>query len=177
MFVSERPLEDRDRIDIGVLPARDAVVALAPLSPEQADAIAGVFASLDPWRSYGVPEQALCHYFSKDEPGAPRYALMAGSCHVGVVGIRLNWLRGPYLQFLGVVPEFQNVGLGRLVLAWFEEEGRRACSQNVWVMVSQINTRAISFYERHGFLHTAVLRDIVIDGRNEILMRKKLMAS
>ena len=69
----------------------------------------------------------------------------------GLVGLRLNWLRGPYLQFLGIVPEFQSAGLGKLVLNWMEHETRIGSAHNVFVCTTDSNEKAIAFYKRHGF--------------------------
>ena len=93
---------------------------------------------------------------------------------VGAAVIRPGWLRGPYLQFLGVVPGFQRRGLGGALLAWMEREARAAKERILWVAASEINTDAIRLYERHGFTQTAKLDDLAWDGRAEILMRKRL---
>ena len=37
---------------------------------------------------------------------------------LGAVGLRLNWLRGPHVQFLGVLPGFQGDGLGATMLGY-----------------------------------------------------------
>ena len=66
----------------------------------------------------------------------------------GAIGVRRNWLRGPYLQFLGILPAFQRRGIGSVALDWFEGEARAAQAQNLWVAASDFNARALAFYER-----------------------------
>ena len=83
-------------------------------------------------------------------------------------------LRGPYLQFLGVLPTFQRLGLGRAMLTWFEKEARARGERNLWVATSDFNQNALRFYEHQGFEHAAVLDDLVRDGISEILLRKRL---
>jgi ribosomal protein S18 acetylase RimI-like enzyme len=89
--------------------------------------------------------------------------------------VRRNWLRGPYLQFLGVLPAFQHRGIGSLALTWFENEARTGRAQNLWVAASDFNARALSFYERRGFNRVATLEDLIVKGGSEILLRKRLV--
>ena len=87
------------------------------------------------------------------------------------VAVHEDWLKGPYLQLLGLLPDFQSRGIGSSVMGWFAE-----CAgpdtRNLWVISSAFNTGAIAFYRRHGFTEVATLRDLVADGFDEILLRK-----
>jgi GNAT superfamily N-acetyltransferase len=152
----------------------DGALEAAPLRVEQAQRLAEAFAAIDPWASYPYPASALAQYFRATEPGAPRFALFLHGDLVGVLGLRVNWLRGPYVQFLGILPSFQRQGIGARVLAWVEAEARGAKERNLWVAASDFNTEAIRFYERHGFAPVASLDDLVREGRSEVLLRKKL---
>src|SRR4029078_5233315 len=89
----------------------------------------------------------------------------------GAIGVRRSWLRGPYLQFLGILPVFQRRGIGRVALDWFEGEARAAQAQNLWVAASDFNTRALAFYERSGFRRVAKLADFVFDDSGGIRAR------
>ena len=86
--------------------------------------------------------------------------------------MRLNWLRGPHVQFLGILPAFQGGGIGALLLAWIE--GQALGERNLWLTVSDFNREARAFYERHGFAVVAPLPGLVRDDRVELLMRKRL---
>jgi ribosomal protein S18 acetylase RimI-like enzyme len=101
-------------------------------------------------------------------------ALSIDGAVAGAAVVRPGWLRGPYLQFLAVVPEAQGRGIGGALLAWMEREARGAKERNLWVAASEINTGAIRLYERFGFRQIATLDDLAWDGRAEILMRKRL---
>jgi ribosomal protein S18 acetylase RimI-like enzyme len=118
--------------------------------------------------------EGLVTYLAAQEPGAPRLLLRIDGEIAGAVGLRLNWLRGPYLQFLGVLPVFQRRGLGNAVLDWFERETRKGNDRNLWVAASDFNAGAIRFYEAHGFKQVARLDGLVRDERAEILLRKRL---
>lgn len=149
-------------------------LVVVPLPESEAQWLAEAFANIDPWASYAYPAQALAAYLAKQEPGAPRFLLKLGSETAGAAGMRLGWLRGPYIQFLGLLPSFQRRGLGSAVLAWAARESRAAKDRNLWVAASDINGDAIRFYERHGFAPVAQLEGLVYDGRTEILLRKRL---
>jgi GNAT superfamily N-acetyltransferase len=150
------------------------VLAVSTLAEHEAQRLGEAFAAIDPWATYAYPASALAVYLGQQEPGAPRFLLTLGSEAAGAVGVRPGWLRGPYIQFLGLLPKFQRRGLGSMVLAWVEHEARTAGERNLWVAASQINADAIRFYERHDFAQVAALDDLVCEGRTEILLRKRL---
>lgn len=149
-------------------------LTLGRLAPGDAEALGAAFAAIDPWVSYPYPAPALAAYFAKDEPGAPRFSLRAGGELAGAVGLRLDWLRGPYVQFLGMLPGHQGCGFGKAVLDWVESEARAVTQRNLWVLASDFNAGALRFYERQGFARVAALEALVAEGRAEILLRKRL---
>lgn len=156
-------------------PLRGATLrALRPLSRDEAQSLGAAFAAMPPWSAYPFSADALAAYLARSEPHAPRRAITCGGEIAGAVGWRLDWLRGPYLQFLGLLSAYQGRGLGEAVLTWLEHEARTAGERNLWVAVSDFNHGAIRFYARHGYVETARLDDLVRDGRSEILMRKRL---
>lgn len=148
---------------------------LAALNQAQAEWLGAVFASMDPWLRHGYRASALANYLAKDEAHVRRLGIFAGEVLVGAVGLRLDWMRGPYLQFLGLVPEQQGRGLGQGVLTWLEREARRGGERNLWVAASDFNNGALRLYERNGFVRVALLNDLVSEGRSEILLRKRLI--
>jgi ribosomal protein S18 acetylase RimI-like enzyme len=150
-----------------------APVALVRFPSGQASRLGAALAAIDPWKSYPYTANGLARYFASGMDAAPVFAIQAGAEIAGVVGLRLDWLRGPYLQFLGIVPGCQGRGLGARVLAWMEREAEPG-TRNLWVCASDFNAAAIRFYERHGFKRVAILDGLVQDDRDELLMRKRL---
>jgi ribosomal protein S18 acetylase RimI-like enzyme len=150
-------------------------VALAPIPPSETLRLAASFATIDPWARYGYAPARLAALFSGSEPSAPRYALYTDGDIAGIVGLKLDWLRGPFLQFLGILPEAQGQGLGSSVLAWIEREARRGVHHNLWVTASDFNVRALGLYKRHGYAETARLDGLVSEEHAEILLRKRLI--
>lgn len=163
-----------ERYTLELAEAPSEALIVTPLPEREAEALGAAFAAIDPWASYGYPASALSAYLGTREPGAPRFLLTFRDEVAGAIGMRLDWLRGAYIQFLGILPPFQRRGFGRTVLAWIEREARAAKQRNLWVAVSEINTDALRFYERHGFAQAASLPNLVYDGRTEMLLRKRV---
>ena len=60
------------------------------------------------------------------------------------------------------------------MLGRFEAEARLANARNLWVCGSSFNDPALSLYESVGFGRVALLDDLLVDGFDEVLMRKRL---
>ena len=106
--------------------------------------------------------------------GRQRLALTLDGALGGAAVVRPGWLRGPYLQFLAVVPAVQGRGIGSAFLAWMEREARAAKERNLWVAASEINTAPSASTSGTALRRSPKLDDLAWDGRAEILMRKRL---
>lgn len=106
---------------------------IAPLPAAEATRLGEAFSAIDPWRAYGYPAAALVELLAASEPGAPRLALYDGSEIIGAAVIRTHWLRGPYLQFLALLPQMQRRGVGSSFLGWMERQARAGGESNLWV--------------------------------------------
>ena len=76
-----------------------------------------------------------------------------------------------YVQTLCVAEGLRGQGLGSELLAFAEERIFREF-KNVFLCVSSFNPRARALYERLGYETVGPLRDFVIAGHDEILLRK-----
>ena len=76
-----------------------------------------------------------------------------------------------YIRILCVDPNLRGHGLGTELVAFAEERIFRE-SPNVWLFVSSFNTRARALYERLGYEVIGAVRDYILRGYDEILMRK-----
>lgn len=156
------------------LPTPGGTLVVTPLAADDGARLGTAFAGIDPWAAYGYPPATLAAFLAEDEPGAPRLALRLESTLAGAAVVRSGWLRGPYLQFLAVLPPFQGRGIGGAFVRFLEREARAAHERNLWVAASEINDGAMRLYERLGFTRIARLDDLAWDGRAEILFRKRL---
>ncbi len=144
-----------------------------PLSPERAQALAAMLAASEPWATLQFSAAALANYLTREDPALRRYLISVDGRPAGVICVREPWLRGPYLELLGMYPEQRGKGLGRQVLAWAESEARRE-AKNLWLVVSAFNHRALDFYRSLGFQPIGPIPGLVSPGHDEILMRKVL---
>jgi ribosomal protein S18 acetylase RimI-like enzyme len=139
--------------------------AIAPL--------ATMLAADDPWRRLGLSGAALAGYLGRADAGLTRFRIVVDDTDQGVLCLRYPWLRGAYIELIGVAPGRRYAGTGSAVLTWMADEiaGR---ASNLWATVSAFNQRARRFYSRHGFDEVAPLADLVRPGEDEILLRKRI---
>lgn len=159
---------------VGAASGQLADVTLVRLPVSVATELGNAFAAIDPWASYPYPAASLASYFAQGDHSSPRLTVQVDEQTVGVIGLRLNWLRGPYLQFLGFLPLYQNMGLGSMALSWIDAQTRACGQHNVFVAASDFNASALRFYERHGFERIGILKGLVREDRDEVLLHKKL---
>ena len=133
--------------------------------------LAGLLSEQDPWRRLGVSDQALATYLQREDPALHRYSVRLDAELAGLVCVRHPWLRGPYIELLGLGREFQGRRLGSEILAWAEAEARRE-ARNLWVITSAFNGSARRFYARHGFAEIGPIPGLVMAEFEEILLRK-----
>ena len=146
---------------------------LEAMTPDDAQALGHALAAIDPWSRMNYAAEDLAAFLSSSESGTHKLVIRCDGQRAGCVAVHENWLKGPYLQLLGLLPGFQSRGIGSLVLGWFAECGGPD-TRNLWVISSTFNTRATAFYRRHGFTEVATLQDLVADGFDEVLLRKLL---
>lgn len=148
-------------------------LSLIPVDKDTATELGNILASMDPWKHYNYPAHKLTDFLNWTDPSTRQYAIMHEDKLAGTIAVRTPWLQGPYIQLLGLLPGFQGQGLGTQVLNWVANEAR-GNARNIWIVASEMNTRAISFYESHGYKRIAMLDDLVKEGMNEILFRRRL---
>jgi len=146
---------------------------LRAMTPELAAHLGPAIAAIEPWSRMNYPAASLTAFLCGEDPALTRMAVFAGDVPAGVIAVRSPWLHGPYLQLLALLPPFQDQGFGAVLLGWFE---RQASPRNrwLWLCYSSFNVRAGAFYARHGFETVAGLPDLLDDGMEEVLMRKRI---
>ncbi|MGE5477462.1 MAG: GNAT family N-acetyltransferase [Bacteroidales bacterium] len=140
-----------------------------PLTAADAAALAPLLAEMDPWRRLGFSAAGLAAYLGRDDAALTRVVLECGGRAAAVLALRRPWLRGPYVELLAVLPEAQGGGYGRRLVEWAAGQG----GGNLWACVSAFNHAARAFYARAGFTEVAALPDLVMDGADEILLRRR----
>ncbi len=130
-----------------------------------------MLAKNDPWLTLDISATTLERYFMRDDLGLHRYTVHIEGEIAGAVCVRYPWLRGPYIELLGLTAQYQGLGIGKQILAWAEAEASYE-SKNLWVVASSFNHRALKFYQHQGFQPIGTLQGLVCQNYDEILLRK-----
>lgn len=141
--------------------------------PEDARIIAGEMVRMDPWRALNYSAVNLESYLLAPDPSLRRYAVRLDGRVAGVVAVRYPWLKGAYLELIGLFPAAQGQGFGTTILQWLERT-TAARATNLWVLVSSFNDGARRFYLRYGFREIGAIEALVSLQSTELLLRKVL---
>ena len=136
-----------------------------------AEACARIMASSDPWLTLGRTFDDCLRVIV--EPAKEVYVARAGKEVAGFIVVDMRGLLRGYIQIIAVHPDYRSGGIGRQLIAYAEERIHRE-SPNVFLCVSSFNRDAYRLYERLGFEVTGELKDFLLRGHSEVLMRKTL---
>lgn len=140
-----------------------------PLTAADIVQLAPLLATMEPWRTLGYGAAGLAAYLGRDDGALTRVVVERDGRPVAALALRRPWLRGPYIELLAVLPAAQGRGLGRALVEWAAGQG----GGNLWACVSAFNHVARAFYAGAGFAEVAPLTDLVADGHDEILLRRR----
>jgi uncharacterized protein YndB with AHSA1/START domain/ribosomal protein S18 acetylase RimI-like enzyme len=130
---------------------------------------AELMATSDPWLTLGRSrENALAVLM---DPAKEVHAIRDENGVAGFVVIDMRGLLRGYVQILCVRADCRGQGVGSELLRWAEERIFRD-SPNVFMCVSSFNAGARRLYERLGFELVGTLRDLLVPGHDELLLRK-----
>ena len=142
-------------------------------SDDEVRACALIMASSEPWvtlrRDYGASLEIL-----RDPAREVYVAVRAGTSDV--VGFLILIMRGAfvgYIQSIAVHERWRGRGLGSRLIAFAERRIFRE-SPNVFICASSFNERARALYDRLGYETVGELRDYVVRGHSEWLLRKSI---
>ena len=143
---------------------------IRPLADDaEAHACATIMATNDPWitlgRTFDRCLEAAC------DTALERYVAMSDGEVVGFILISMRGSFTGYIKSIAVREDWRGRGLGSELLAFAEERILRD-SPNVFICVSSFNSRARGLYERLGYETVGELRDFIVRGYDEILLRK-----
>jgi ribosomal protein S18 acetylase RimI-like enzyme len=149
-------------VDLDIRPARGAA---------EIEDCARMTADSEPWLSLGYDVAAARRALS-----APERELHVAAVEGGVAGYVLLNLTGPfagYIQSICVAPGLRSRGIGRR-LVQHAEARVFADHPNLFICVSDFNAGARRFYERLGYEAVGELKDYLVRGHSEILLRKSI---
>jgi len=144
------------------------------LSTADAELLSSEFAASEPWLTLGVSSLGLKNYLLREDASLYRYTVRVDDNLAGLICLRYPWLRGPYIELLGLIDTYRGRGIGTQLLKWAETEARYQ-NNNLWLATSSFNHQALKFYEQHGFKQIGRIEGLVHPDYDELLLRKWLV--
>jgi [ribosomal protein S18]-alanine N-acetyltransferase len=143
---------------------------IRPLSgSDEADACARMMSGSEPWVTLGRDLDSSRAVIVA--PDREAYVALDGTSVAGFIVINMRGAFTGYIQSVAVRDDWRSRGLGRRLIAFAEDRIFRE-TPNVFLCVSSFNPRARALYERLGYEFIGELRDFVVAGHSEYLMRK-----
>ncbi len=138
-------------------------------SVEQAEACARMMAESEPWITLGRGYDESLTILT--DPAREVYMAVDGVGVVGFVVLEMEGAFAGYVKSICVSPPYRCGGVGARLMSFAEERVFRE-RPNVFLCVSDFNEGARRFYERLGYEEVGELRDYVVRGRSEMVLRK-----
>lgn len=101
------------------------------------------------------------------------YVLATGDHRIGFVLIDMRSAFAGYIQSVCIAPQFRNRSYGTALMRFAEERILKE-EPNVFLCVSSFNGDAQRFYERQNYERVGELRDFIVPGASEIILRKTI---
>lgn len=148
------------------------MIDIRPVADDgEAHAAATIMATSEPWITLGRTFDR-CLATLHDE-ALERYVAVDNGDVVGFVLLTMRGAFPGYIKSIAVRDDQRSRGVGARLMTFAEERIFRD-SPNVFICVSSFNARAKAFYERLGYEVVGPLRDFIVRGSDEILLRKTI---
>ena len=147
-------------------------LAIEPLRDrDEAVVCARMMAGSDPWLTLGRGFEECLRAI--EDPSREVHVARSGDSVRGFIILNLHGAFVGYLQTICVAADARGAGVGSTLMA-FAEERVFAISPNLFLCVSSFNQRAKTLYERLGYQTIGELRNYLVPGQSEWLMRKTI---
>ncbi len=147
-------------------------IAIRPLDQAaEAEECARLMASSEPWLTLRRSYDACLKIVS--DTSKEVYVAFVGGRLVGFLIINMKGAFVGYIQTICVRPDSQGQGFGSCLVRWAESRIFRE-SPNVFMCVSSFNHSAYKLYERLGYTVVGELKDYLVRGHSEVLLRKSI---
>lgn len=107
------------------------------------------------------------------DPSREVYLAIVKDEIVGFIVLIMSGALVGYIQTVAVMPQWRNKGIGSRLLK-FAEEKIFSKAPNVFMCVSSFNKKAQRLYKRLGYEVIGELKDYIVPGHSEILLRKSI---
>ena len=156
---------ETQRIDVG----NDLLVVRLLRDEVEARACAQMMAASEPWLTLGRGYDDSLAILR--DPSRETYVAVRDAEVIGFAVLSMQGAFVGYLQSIGVRDDWRGRGLGSRLIAFVEERILRE-TPNVFICASSFNPRARALYERLGYEVVGELRDYIVRGHSEWLLRK-----
>jgi ribosomal protein S18 acetylase RimI-like enzyme len=130
-----------------------------------------LMASTEPWLTLQPGPQACEAVFRR--AACELFLARQGGTKLGFILLQSSGLAGsPYVGAIAVAAYARGKGVGSQLLAF--AENHYPAARNIFLCVSDFNAGAIALYKRAGYEQVGLLKDYVVQGHNELIMRKRL---
>ena len=140
-------------------------------APADAEWAAATMAGSEPWVTLGIGYERSLKLLGDDK--RERYLAEEGAQRAGFLMISMQGAFVGYVQLLGVAEAFRGRGVGKALIDFAEQRIFRE-TPNVFICVSDFNLDAQGFYARLGYQRVGELKDFIVAGHSEILLRKTI---
>lgn len=149
-----------------------ADIDFRPLATDaQAQACAAMMAASEPWLTLGYDYPALLRTVRL--PDREFYLAHVGDRLAGFILLNLHGTFAGYIQTICIAPDFRGQGIGTELVAFAEQRILRD-HRNVFLCVSSFNHAARRLYQRLGYATVGELKDFLVAGHSEFLLRKTI---
>jgi len=128
-----------------------------------------IMAHSEPWITLGRTESDVLEIL--EDPLNETYLITLDGSLIGFALIIMTGAWVGYIRSIVIEPEYRGKGLGSRVLAFLESKIFEQYP-NVFLSVSSFNPRAKKLYLQLGYEEIGELKDYVISGQSESIMRK-----
>jgi ribosomal protein S18 acetylase RimI-like enzyme len=140
------------------------------IDPAERICCAGMMATTDPWKYFKVNAEKCLH--SLGSPDIRIHVAMAGDVVKGFLASMEHGVGfAPLLKYLCVAPEWRNQGVGRSLVAYFEEV-LFPDEMNLFLFVSDINPSAARLYRSLDYAQVGALPNYNHAAQTEYMFRK-----
>ena len=138
---------------------------------DEAAECARIMTGTDPWITLGRNFDNCLKILNT--PSREVYVAYLEDTLIGFIILLMEGAITGYIQTVAVKEEFRSQGWGSAIMK-FAEERILAERPNVFICVSSFNPRARVLYERLGYELIGELKEYIIPGHSEFLLRKTI---
>lgn len=140
-------------------------------SDADAEWAAATMAASEPWVTLATGYERSLKLLGNET--RERYLASVSGEPAGFLVISMQGAFVGYVQLVGVATAFRGQGVGAALIGFAEQRIFRE-TPNVFICVSDFNSQAQGFYAKLGYQRIGELKDFIVAGHAEILLRKTI---